>query len=105
MKREEALNLLGLEQAVSNLTPQIVAEAFRARVKQAHPDTASAGESRGESNESQTSVQLLTIARKTLLESLDGTDLCCRLCSGRGIVRSSMGWRKCVACKGTGERR
>lgn len=99
MKRDEALKLLGLESAVPSLTPEIVGAAFRAKVKLVHPD------STGETNVTHQSIDLLTKARKVLLESLDGTDLCCRLCSGRGSVRSGMGWRKCVACKGTGGRR
>lgn len=99
MLRAEALKILGLDDAT--VTAQSVAEAFRAKAKQSHPDTAS----RGESNVTLPTMDMLTKARKVLLESLDGTDLCCRLCVGRGMVRSGMGWRRCVTCKGTGERR
>lgn len=102
MERRKALEILGLEHAVPDLTADIVQTAFRTRVKLAHPDTA---ESRGESNLTHLTVQELTMAKKTLLESLQGTDLYCRLCKGLGSVRASMGVRKCVACGGTGERK
>lgn len=102
MNRPDALKILGLEHAMPDLTPDIVLEAFRSRVKLVHPDTA---ESRSESNLTQVTVQELTMAKKTLLESLDGTDLCCRLCNGRGRVRASIGSRTCVACDGKGERK
>lgn len=102
MNRVEALKILGLDKALPDLTSDMVLEAFRSRVKLVHPDTA---ESAGESNVTHLSVQQLTEAKKVLLESLQGTDLYCRLCRGRGMVPSHMGCRKCVACKGTGERR
>lgn len=98
MKRDEALKLLGLEPG-NPISSDIVQAAFRQRVKLAHPDTA------GDSQGVKYSVQQLTMAKKMLLESAQGTDLCCRLCAGRGMVRSGMGFRDCVACKGTGERR
>jgi DnaJ-class molecular chaperone len=99
MKPAEALKILGLGSSMADLTPEIVNTAFRQRIKSAHPDTAS------ESKPSTMSVQELTTAKKIALESLDGSDLCCKLCQGRGMVRSSMGFRQCVACKGTGERK
>jgi hypothetical protein len=99
MDRKKALELLGLDSAVPDLTHDIVLEAFRARAKMAHPDTAS------ESNLTHFDAHALTVAKKVLLESLQGTDLCCRLCKGRGMVRASMGFRRCVACHGTGERK
>jgi hypothetical protein len=102
MERRKALEILGLDKTLCDLTSNIVLEAFRIRVKLAHPDTA---ESRGESNLTHYTVQELTMAKKTLLESLPGTDLYCRLCRGRGMVPSHMGFRKCVACGGTGERK
>lgn len=102
MDRNKALEILGLSQALPDLTSDIVQAAFRSKVKLAHPDTA---ESRGESNLTHYTVQELTMAKKRLLESLQGTDLCCRLCKGRGMVRGNMGFRKCVACEGTGERK
>lgn len=102
MNRVEALKLLGLDKAIPDLTSEIVQAAFRARAKLAHPDTA---ESAGESNLTRFDAHALTMAKKVLLDSLQGTDLCCRLCKGRGMVRGNMGFRKCVACEGTGERR
>lgn len=99
MNRAEALQILGLDKAMPDLTPEIVLEAFRARVKLSHPDTAT------ETISPKHSVQELTIAKKMVLSSLSGTDLCCRLCQGRGKVRARMGFLECVACKGTGERK
>jgi hypothetical protein len=99
MERKKALELLGLGSAVPDLTAGIVLEAFRAKAKLAHPDTAS------ESNLTHFDAHALTLAKKVLLESLQGTDLCCRLCAGRGMVRAVMGFRRCVACHGTGERK
>lgn len=102
MKRDEALRILELDRAMPDLTPDIVQEAFRRLVKLSHPDTAG---SAGESNLTHLTVDQLTEAKKVLLESLQGTDLYCRLCKGRGSVRGNMGVRKCVACGGTGERK
>jgi DnaJ-class molecular chaperone len=95
----EAARILDLDPAAPGLTVQIVNTAFRSRVKLAHPDTG------GESKESKHSVQELTTAKKLMLESLQGLHLCCKLCQGHGMVKSSMGFRQCVACKGTGERK
>lgn len=94
--------MLGLDKALPDLTRDIVLEAFRAKARLAHPDT---GNSATESNLTHFDAHALTLAKKVLLESLQGPELCCRLCKGRGMVRASMGLRKCVACGGTGERK
>lgn len=98
MKRELALQLLCLDKAKTTLTPEIVMEAFRARVKLAHPDTAP-----GACLE-RPLVQDLLCAKKILLAQLTDADSACKLCSGVGMVRGTVGYRACVACKGTGVR-
>lgn len=108
MRRKEALLLLGLDKAVVTLTPEIINEAFRAAARANHPDGASkpgldpAIDLR---DSPQADMAALTSAKKTLLGDVVQRDFTCTLCGGGGKVRHGMGWRACVACKGTGERR
>jgi DnaJ-class molecular chaperone len=100
MKQSQARELLGLSNAVAALTPEIVTEAFRAQAKNIHPDSPSRT-MQGPAAD----LSLLTIARKTLLDSLSGADFACKLCGGSGKVRGRMGLVVCGPCKGTGDKR
>lgn len=101
MKQAEARAMLGLDKALADLTEEIVVEAWRGAVKRNHPDTATAAEQ----PQIVWTVDALSIAKKTLLDSISGADFACKLCSGRGKVPAKMGWRTCSACKGTGDKR
>jgi hypothetical protein len=102
MKQSEARKVLGLDSAVVALTPGIIMEAFRARCKECHPDTYSGDDS--VSIVPLYTMDQLTTARKTLLDSLMGADFACKLCGGSGKVRGRMGLVQCGPCKGTGDK-
>ena len=99
MNRSAALKLLGLEATACDLTPEIITRAFRQAVVASHPDTAS----QGDSNVSHADMDLLTIAKETLLGDMKHENNACPQCRGRGTVRLRMGVTPCGACKGTGE--
>lgn len=102
MNRNEALKLLGLDNAATALTPEIVQTAFRCAMVAHHPDTRA---DQIDLNEHRVlDVTVYQEARKVLLDNLSSADLCCKLCGGLGKVPSKMGYRACVACKGTGDR-
>lgn len=100
MKRTEALETLGLSNCKTALTDEIVREAFRAKVKLIHPDMGVTPADSG------TDMVKTVSARDYLLKNLTSTDdFACKLCSGVGMVSSGkMGWHKCAACHGSGER-
>lgn len=81
------------------LTVERVRAAFAQAAKDNHPDTGNLGVSYGYT------MKELQHARDVLLDELAVINRACKLCSGVGKVRSTMGWRQCGACAGTGERR
>lgn len=102
MNRARALEVLGLDKAKCTLTREIVEEAFRAAIKHNHPDVATMDDK----SRTYWSIDAIKDARKILLENLGGDALfACKLCKGVGMVRATIGWLKCSACKGTGEKR
>lgn len=81
------------------LTPRAIRAAFAEQCHKMHPDTA-------EHTLAHTvPMSELQHARDVLLDELATINRACKLCSGVGKVRSTMGWRQCGACAGTGERR
>lgn len=97
-----ARKVLGLDKAKCTLTREIVEKAFRAAVKHNHPDVATMDDK----SRIYWSIDAIKDARKILVENLDGScDFSCKLCKGVGMVRATIGWLKCSACKGTGEKR
>lgn len=102
MKHSEARAMLGLDKAVPALTEEIVVTAWREAVKRSHPDTAPA---KNDPARIVWTVDALTTAKKTLLDSLSGADFACGTCGGSGKVRGKVGLRQCATCKGTGDKR
>lgn len=101
MNRTEALEILGLVDASRDpLTENIVRDAFRARVKQIHPDMGDSAAGAG------ANMVKTVAARDYLLKNITtADDFACRQCAGVGMVRvGKMGWRECAACKGSGDR-
>lgn len=84
---------------LNELSPALVRGAFAQAAKDNHPDTGTLGFSYGYS------MKELQHARDVLLDELAVINRACKLCGGMGKVRSTMGWRQCGACAGTGERR
>lgn len=95
MTPAKAMTLLGLPS--NDLSEQAVKAAFARRVKEVHPDIASAPSFC-------TSVSDLKEARDLLLDGMTLQNSACTLCRGDGKVRGIMGWHKCSACNGTGDR-
>lgn len=79
-------------------TPQTIRAAFARACRETHPDTAAA-------ERAGITIGVLQHARDVLLDELAVINRACKLCGGVGKVRSTMGWRQCGACAGTGERR
>ena len=100
MNRNEALNLLDLQHAVTPLTADIVNAAFKRAIRFGHPDSPDYKADLHIHN-----MGVYQDARKLLLEEPKAVDSHCKLCGGAGMVKSTMGWRQCVACNGTGVRR
>lgn len=92
MTPTRAAELLAVPESADALQVQ---QAYRAAVKQAHPDT---GPANG------VSIKDLQMARDVLIERVVMQNNACRLCDGVGKVRGVMGWRECSACDGKGER-
>ncbi len=93
MSHVDALALLGLKPTYDVGT---IKAAFAYRCKECHPDTGVAGS---------TTMEQLQQARDALLENAAALNRACKLCRGVGKIRSTMGWRECSACAGTGDRR
>lgn len=104
MNRAKALELLGLDKAACDLTPDIITKAFRRAVVASHPDTAPAEASQGDSVPTRPDMDQLKIARKMLQGDTEGANNACIQCRGRGSVRHKLGVRPCGACKGTGDK-
>lgn len=102
MKYSEARKVLGLESAACTLTEEIVVTAWRGRCKTHHPDTAAVHKALGQ--EPRYTIDQLTLAKKTLLDDLEGADLACKLCNGSGKVRAKFGVATCNQCRGTGDK-
>lgn len=99
MKYSEARSILGLNNAACTLTAEIVVEAWRAACKANHPDTVDTAKAR-----IVWTIDHLTMAKKTLLDDLEGADLACKLCGGSGKVRAKFGVATCNQCRGTGDK-
>ena len=78
-----------------------VKAAFARGARECHPDT---GQYKGFGAETHARINELQMARDVLIERIASQNNACKLCSGRGKVRSGMGWRSCGACGGTGDR-
>lgn len=100
MKLSEARKVLGLENAVAALTEEVIVTAYRRELLAVHPDTAPPAGLTGETR----TVDELTTAKKTLLDSLSGDDSACKGCGGSGKVRAKFGVVRCISCRGTGDR-
>lgn len=100
MKHSEARAILGLDNTASSLTEEIVVTAWRAAVKHNHPDMSPDAKA-----SNLHTIDQLTKAKKTLLDSLNGADFACGTCGGSGKVRGRVGLRECATCKGTGDKR
>lgn len=105
MSFNQAKLVLGLQNCMPSLTEEIVVAAWRAAVKQNHPDTTPHVLSYDNTPRATYTMELLTTAKIFLLNHLTGDDLACKLCRGTGKVPAKMGLRTCVACNGTGDRR
>lgn len=104
LTKGQAMELLGLVgTALDELRPDDVTRAFRRAAMATHPDTTKPGMSQVESNVTRPDMDLLRIARKTLLGDTKEANNACAQCRGRGTVRFRMGVMPCGACKGTGE--
>jgi hypothetical protein len=91
VKHADALAILGL--VGCELSPEVIATAFRRAVVTAHPDTGGTA----------TDLSPLLEAKRVLLNRRNVSDFACKQCSGRGTVPARLGVRPCGACKGTGE--
>ena len=100
MRRDTAAIMLGLTGPLTELTPALIMEAFRASAKANHPDVMTAEVAK----HAAVDMDKLTTAKKTLLDMLSGADFACKLCGGSGKVRGRMGLVQCGPCKGTGDR-
>lgn len=104
MNRELALEVLGFKSRSEgvSINAASVNAAFRREVMKHHPDT----QPQELKRMSALTIDEIKDARDFLLKNLSGNaDFTCKLCSGLGMVRAKIGWLKCSACKGTGEKR
>lgn len=98
--------VLNLQHSLADLTEEIVVTAWRVAVKQHHPDTAELRAFEALPSVAPiVTIDVLTSAKEFLLSHLNGDDLACKACSGRGKVPAQMGWRACSVCKGSGDKR
>jgi hypothetical protein len=97
MKPDEAERLLGLLECEATSLRSVRA-AFARRVRECHPDTTPGATAE------RPLIRDLQMARDVLIERIASQNNACVLCSGRGKVRAGMGWRRCGACDGTGDR-
>lgn len=93
----EARKLLGLENAVPDLTERMITIAYRTALVKYHPDTA-------EGLGPQPLPAVLQQAREVLRQVATVADNTCAQCRGRGKVPSRIGAVTCGACKGTGDK-
>lgn len=94
MGYDAALELLQLRPTYDVST---IKAAFARRCRESHPDTFDAG------GDPTVTIDALQAARDVLLQAALGMNRACKLCRGVGQVRGSVGWRRCGACKGTGD--
>lgn len=95
LEARDVLRLLDAETSVHS-----VRAAFARRVKEEHPDL---GRELYAGNVGAIMGQLKQ-ARDVLLAEATKQNSACVLCSGSGKVRGAVGWIRCVACKGTGDK-
>lgn len=98
MNLPDAMRLLGVAHPL--FEDHIVA-AYRAAVRDAHPDT----RARQGMQDDGPTITDLQAARDLLLTHLNqGQEITCKLCGGSGRVQSGFG-AACAACNGTGQQR
>lgn len=96
MKRDRALELLGLPDQVKAFTLEEITAAYKRACFAGHPDTGAEGVG--------ADMTELQQARTFLILNLNGQNNACPQCKGRAYIQAKVGMRPCGACKGTGDK-
>jgi DnaJ-class molecular chaperone len=94
----DAMRLLGVTHPL--FEDHIVA-AYRAAVRDAHPDTRT---QQGAQDDGPTIAELQAARDLVLARLNQGQEITCKLCGGSGRVQAGFG-AACAACNGTGQQR